>query len=109
MPIDNLLEQTCQRCNFVDEPRLRVNGPHLQADCQHCGRYIKFVTKVELPSIKAIRAKIWEVTNGDSALIETAKKFSWFKKHANYEQALVQYWNLYLQCRKIINEPKDVA
>jgi phage FluMu protein Com len=38
---------TCQRCQTTNEFYIEESGPHLKAMCNHCNRYIKFVSKEE--------------------------------------------------------------
>lgn len=109
--LENLLEQECAHCSFVDEPWLSVSGPHIKATCYHCGNYIKFVPQYILPSIGRIRTQIWELTAHDVEIINEAKAVSEFQKKPNYLEALMQYWRLYIECRKIVNkdETKEVT
>jgi hypothetical protein len=39
------MELYCVRCEKWIEPFIHENGPHYQADCPLCKRYIKFVPK----------------------------------------------------------------
>lgn len=40
---------TCPHCNAVDDYRTSNSGPHVRADCNQCGRYIKFLKQSYAP------------------------------------------------------------
>lgn len=42
---------TCLRCNTVNEFYVEESGPHLKAMCNHCHRYIKFVSQEKPPCL----------------------------------------------------------
>lgn len=44
-------EVKCQSCQTVDEFYVVESGPHLKALCNHCNRYIKFVSREEEPCL----------------------------------------------------------
>jgi sarcosine oxidase delta subunit len=41
----------CPHCGITDEPEFSESGPHIRANCNHCGKYLKFV-KQNLPPLE---------------------------------------------------------
>ena len=96
-------ELTCHKCHAVGESKFTISGPHIKQSCSVCGAYIKFIHQRELPSLKDVRAAIWQKVEGDEAVIDQLKDESNFIYYKSDPDRFVQYWKLWL---KICSEQK---
>lgn len=98
-----LLEHRCHRCGLIDESKFVFANIHLKQICAGCGAYVKFYSIRKFPESKTIRRRIWNTAGGNIDVINQAKKEISFNNIKDWDclAARVNYWNLYLQVRKI--------
>lgn len=92
-----LVPSNCLRCGYKGEAILSIAGPHIKKECGNCGRYVKFISPMELPGLRQVKLKILELVEGDLTAIETKKTAIKFNKNLSPDTTagLVEYWKLY--------------
>lgn len=100
--MENFFTHECFKCGGIDEANFEICGPHIKQVCLHCGCYVKFRSKMEIPPLGEIRKKIWETTGGDLNIISKAKEMSGFtEKYEDVKTALVGWWSIYIKSRSL--------
>ncbi len=101
------------RCKYCLSKRikLKISGKQVKADCFQCGKYIKFASRKELPTLKEIRAEIYKVFNKDIFVIEQNKsKFNYkSNEDVNSPNNFCVYFNIlesYLNSNDPVPEKK---
>ena len=110
--MDKFFTHSCDSCGGVDEAKFTMSGPHVKQTCLHCGRYVKFFNKHDLPHIEEIRKAIWYLANADINTIASAKHSTGFiqlPENTEYTSTWphkvlmqLQYWKLYLKVRSLV-------
>lgn len=102
--MENFFTNECHKCGGIDEAKFVIAGPHVKQVCLHCGFYVKFFDKSQIPSATEIRLKIWGITGGNLEIIEDAKKKCDFTPLPNQNGLLAKllWWKVYLTARSLI-------
>lgn len=111
--METFFNHTCHRCGGVDEAKFETSGPHVKQVCLHCGAYVKFMPKQNIPSLPQIRLKIWQVANEDKSIIQSAKDKTGFRElpqdaecyDKEFPRGLLEslmWWDIYLTVRSLV-------
>src|SRR5690242_12057509 len=98
-------QTTCHKCGCIDEAKFvfSTNGAVKQI-CNGFGFYVKFFDKGLVPTVIAIKEKIWYIVEADINVIENAKIEVEFLNDLKGLPRQIMYWKLYLHVRKLCSE-----
>jgi hypothetical protein len=63
--MEPLIKHRCFQCGVTGESNLHISGKHIKQTCGACERYVKFYPQANLPTIKELKLRIWELCGKD--------------------------------------------
>jgi len=94
------IPHNCVACGVTDEAKFLLSGPHVKQVCNHCGKYVKFVSKGFVPDHNETKLRIWAITQ-DTCYIDAAKELMGFVENTTGVERKLMYWRLYLKLREM--------